>query len=105
MIRSDFADRIGLEAHIEAISGRRTRMPRTAREEHWMTLTAALMPYNFELMDRVAAGCAVEARHPFADKRLVEFCLALPAEQKLRHGWTRYIMREGLAPVLPEAIR
>lgn len=70
-----------------------------------MTLTAALTPYNFELMDRVAAGCAVEARHPFADKRLVEFCLALPAEQKLRHGWTRYIMREGLDPVLPEAIR
>ena len=38
------------------------------------------------------------------DKRLVEFCLALPARQSLRDGWTRLILRRALAHTLPEKV-
>jgi asparagine synthase (glutamine-hydrolysing) len=46
----------------------------------------------------------MEMRHPLLDRRLAEFCLGLPPEQKLRDGWTRYVMRRAVANVLPEAV-
>ena len=39
------------------------------------------------------------------DKRLIEFCLAVPPEQKLKQGWSRMIMRQALANVLPKSIQ
>ena len=58
----------------------------------------------FEVVDKAAAVFPIELRHPFFDRRLVEFCLALPSEQKLLNGWTRMIMRRGLANTLPDRI-
>jgi asparagine synthase (glutamine-hydrolysing) len=34
----------------------------------------------------------------------MEFCLALPPEQKLSQGWTRMIMRRAMARVLPDQV-
>jgi asparagine synthase (glutamine-hydrolysing) len=45
-----------------------------------------------------------EARHPFYDVRLVQFCASLPSDQKLRMGYTRSILRRALRGVLPESI-
>jgi asparagine synthase (glutamine-hydrolysing) len=36
---------------------------------------------------------------------LVEFCLALPPEQKLQQGWTRMILRRAMAGILPEQVQ
>ena len=47
----------------------------------------------------------VEARDPFLDRRLVEFSLALPLEQKIRVQQTRSVQRRALKGVLPEQIR
>jgi len=58
-----------------------------------------------ELVDTSAAAFGVEPRFPFFDKRLVEFCLALPADQKIDRGWTRVVLRRGLEHLLPRAIR
>lgn len=46
-----------------------------------------------------------EARYPFCDKRLIEFCHALPSEQKLYKGWTRMIARRAMKGILPDTIR
>jgi hypothetical protein len=35
-------------------------------------------------------------RYPFWDKRMIEFCLSLPPEQKIKKGWTRMIMRRAM---------
>jgi asparagine synthase (glutamine-hydrolysing) len=56
-------------------------------------------------LDPIVAGFHVEARHPFFDKRLMEYCLALPPEQRLKGGWTRSIMRRALRDVLPESLQ
>jgi asparagine synthase (glutamine-hydrolysing) len=61
--------------------------------------------FTLEQVDRYAAACCLEVRHPFMDKRLIEFCLSLPSEQKLSQGWSRMIVRRGLANLLPEAIQ
>jgi asparagine synthase (glutamine-hydrolysing) len=75
------------------------------RDKHYQTLTWGLVPYALEMIDRAAAAAQIEPRFPFWDKRLVEFCLALPPEQKLHHGWGRWVMRQAMANILPEAVQ
>lgn len=45
-----------------------------AREQHWRSLTAGLLPYTLEVADKAAAAFSLEGRYPFFDRRLVEFC-------------------------------
>jgi asparagine synthase (glutamine-hydrolysing) len=77
----------------------------TTRGAHHLGLVAGISSAGFESIDRVAAAFRIEPRYPFFDKRLVEHCLALPGEQKLRWGWTRVGFRRAMAGVLPEAVR
>jgi asparagine synthase (glutamine-hydrolysing) len=35
----------------------------------------------------------------------MELCLALPPEQKLRDGWTRFVMRRAMAGIVPDEVR
>lgn len=42
---------------------------------------------------------------PLLDKRLVEFCIGLPIEQKRRHGFGRYLMRRAMKGYIPEDLR
>lgn len=78
---------------------------RTVREEQCSRLNSGLLSYALEVTGRIYARHGIEARHPFLDRRLVEFCVALPSAQKLRDGYGRAIMRSGLRGVLPEKIR
>lgn len=58
-----------------------------------------------EVLDRVAASQHIEIRHPFMDQRLIEFCLALPSDQKLNKGWGRGILRNAMQGILPPEIQ
>jgi asparagine synthase (glutamine-hydrolysing) len=77
----------------------------SAAEDHIRGIELPLMAETFDYFDRIGARIGIEHRHPFFDKRLVEFCLALPLEHKVREGWTRVIMRESTKGILPEPIR
>lgn len=76
----------------------------TVREFHHHSLVQGIIPYILEQFDRTAATAQIEERHPFMDKRLIEFCLALPSDQKLRSGWGRYVLRKSLNKILPEEV-
>jgi asparagine synthase (glutamine-hydrolysing) len=47
----------------------------------------------------------VDLRYPFMDKRLLEFCLAVPGSLKVRNGYKRYLIRAGLDKLLPSEIK
>ncbi len=52
------------------------------------------------------ANCErIELRHPYRDRRLIEFMLAVPAHQLYRLGRFKHIARLAMAGLLPEAIR
>lgn len=55
--------------------------------------------------DRASSFFSMECRHPFLDHRIVEFAFSLPATQKIRDGWTKYIMRNAMKGLIPEAVR
>jgi asparagine synthase (glutamine-hydrolysing) len=55
--------------------------------------------------DRNAAVFGVEVRHPFLDRRLFEYVLAIPPEQLFRLGSYKNLLRRSMVGVLPEVIR
>jgi len=62
-------------------------------------LSAAVERYG-----RLAAACGVEPRHPLLDKRVVEFCVALPWQYKCRNGWSKYLLRRVAEQVAPTEV-
>jgi len=53
----------------------------------------------------VTSHFGMELRHPFFDKRLIEFCLKMPTRQKIQGGWTRLILRKSLDNMLPAEVQ
>jgi asparagine synthase (glutamine-hydrolysing) len=68
-------------------------------------LTYSSIPALLHHEDRASMAHSVESRLPFLDYRLVEFLLRCPPSLKLRDGRSKWLLREALAPVLPQKIR
>ena len=58
-----------------------------------------------ERYERTAAANGIEARDPYLDLKVIEFCLSLPPEQLVRHGWPKHLVRRTMADELPSAVR
>lgn len=54
--------------------------------------------------DRNSMAFSVESRVPFLDYRLVERCLALPDELKIKHGIKKYVLHKTMENKLPKII-
>lgn len=105
-INSQFAKQIKLSQHCQTVLAKQFSMPvNTARHIHWHSLNSGLIQYALELADKASAAWSVELRFPFCDRRLMEFCLALPPEQKFSRGWSRLIARRAMEDVLPVELR
>lgn len=68
-------------------------------------LTQFSLPVLLRYEDKNSMAHSVEARLPFLDHRLVEAIASFPLDQKIRRGWTKYVMRQALTGTLPEKIR
>ena len=70
-------------------------------------LYSDMKTYLHELLmkqDQMSMAASIESRVPFLDHKLVEFSAALPERMKLRGATTKYILRESMKGLLPEAI-
>jgi asparagine synthase (glutamine-hydrolysing) len=70
-------------------------------------LYADLKTHLHELLmkqDQMSMAASVESRVPFLDHKLVEFSTALPDRLKLRGWTTKYVLREAMKGLVPEAI-
>ncbi len=108
----NFSSSVGLnpvfETKVASWEAERTKnpsKPRTERETHLRNLLDNGSPFVLEVLDRASGAFSVEMRFPFWDKRLIEFCLSVPAEQKIKNGWTRVIMRRAMTGILPPEIQ
>ncbi|HEU4858392.1 MAG TPA: asparagine synthase C-terminal domain-containing protein, partial [Chitinophagaceae bacterium] len=54
--------------------------------------------------DRNSMAHGREVRLPFLDHELVEFVFSLPANFKIRNGWTKWLLRETMKDRLPNEI-
>lgn len=105
LINPRFFRRIGLKKRIQTLKkARRIHLP-TERELHHRYITAGILTQGLEIIDHYGAAFGLDYRHPYMDKRLIEFCLSLPPEQKLNQGWSRLVMRRAMRGILPEKVR
>jgi asparagine synthase (glutamine-hydrolysing) len=72
---------------------------------HKLNLTQPIHSYALEFLEKLSSYSNLSNRYPFFDKRILEFCLSLPAEQKFADGKNRSIVRRSLSDFLPESIR
>ncbi len=104
IINANFAQRLNLAERIQDLESKASNY-QTVRGEHYKNLTGGIVQSGLHSVGRTGAAFAIEPRHPFFDKRLVEFCLALPTEQKLSQGWSRIVLRRAMTDILPAAIQ
>lgn len=78
---------------------------RNSKENHYFALNSGEFQYILEIADKSASAARLEPRYPFLDKRLIEFCLAIPLEQKMNNGWSRIILRRAMEGILPPEIQ
>ena len=63
------------------------------------------LPRLLQYEDRDSMAFSLESRVPFLDYRFVEFIFSLPVSNKIKNGWTKYILRKSMKDILPEKIR
>lgn len=62
------------------------------------------VPFLNRYEDRNSMAFSKEIRLPFLDHRLVDFLVNLPADKKMKNGWSKYILRKSFNE-LPDKIR
>ncbi len=73
-------------------------------QELYRTFVTTNLPMLLDNEDRISMSFSLEARVPFLDYRLVEFCFGLDYRQKMNCYTTKYILREAFRDVLPKKV-
>jgi asparagine synthase (glutamine-hydrolysing) len=71
----------------------------------YMEMKIRLPDYINHTLDRGSMAYSLEARVPFMDAEVVEFCSRMPAALKIRGLQEKYILRRAAAGLLPGPIR
>lgn len=99
-LHPDFVRRTDLKERTEASALRAMAASPSSREQLLLILQLAEQVGDF-----FPSEGKIEVSYPFLHRPLVEYCLAIPPEQKLRPGETRSVLRRALREDLPKTIR
>jgi hypothetical protein len=58
-----------------------------------------------DLYELGSSAYGIYDRHPFLDRRVAEFAVALPDDLRWRNGQMKYVLRRAMAGRLPDAVR
>jgi asparagine synthase (glutamine-hydrolysing) len=103
LIARDFLSAYGqrLEGHLG-----RLRATRSIGDLLALDLCRLSLPRLLRFEDRNSMAFSLESRVPFADDpRLIDFVSGLPDSAKIWRGWSKYVLREAMAGILPDSIR
>jgi asparagine synthase (glutamine-hydrolysing) len=90
----------------DRIRVRRDRRWHSRGDEHiYSSLINGWFADGNETADRIQSRYGIEKRSPLLDRRIVEFGLALPEEQRWRGAETKVVLRNAVKGLLPEPIR
>lgn len=105
VISESFARKVKLAERARQVQIRNGGAFEGVRQAHLQGLQYPIIPYALELADKAAGACSLEPRYPFFDRRLMEFCLAVPSGQRLREGWPRSLQRRAMQGILPPKVQ
>lgn len=102
LINRDFAHRIELQDRYRRYLDNMSENLRWDPDGLSMSgMTAAYITAAMERYGRIAAFYSVEPRHPFLDRRLIEFHAWLPPSLRFREGWPKWALRQAMENALP----
>jgi asparagine synthase (glutamine-hydrolysing) len=81
-----------------------TWMANDIRERQIADIERFSVPALAHYEDRNSMAWSIESRLPFMDHRLVNFMLNVAESEKIRNGWSKYLLRKSMHE-LPDAIR
>lgn len=103
-VRSEFRKAHDLEGRIEQLREKNYPEGLSSIGYHWRALTNGYFCEVLENLEKASAAFEIEPRFPFFDRRLIEFCIALPPGQRIFGGWTRSIFRHAMAGSVPDDV-
>ncbi|MDH3254195.1 MAG: asparagine synthase C-terminal domain-containing protein, partial [Acidobacteriota bacterium] len=99
------AKRTGLATRLADRGGSPTFRQAAKRHQYRTAVSRSGASWWGYLYDRAMGSHGIEARHPFLDRDLVEYVLALPAQELFQAGTTKPLLRRSMRGILPEEIR
>lgn len=97
-----FCASVNLEDRVRA-SGTPGSKPVT--DEAVSALSSGWRLHVSEVDQRALAALGLEARDPLDDRRIIEFALAIPPDQRRRGAMTKFVLRRAMAGMIPESVR
>nr|WP_305882689.1 asparagine synthase-related protein [Haloplanus ruber] len=104
-IDPDFAERIALRSRYKTLNVADRSLRPNYRRQHYTSIMIGMFTEALEVCNQRDAAFGIESRHPYTDRRLLEFLIKLPPTQQFSEGRPRSIVRRSLHDVLPEEIR
>jgi asparagine synthase (glutamine-hydrolysing) len=105
LVDPDFAADIDLEGRVRSARKADPRRALDEAERHARVLAGPRQAHALETIARTGRHFGVETVFPFWDIDLVEYCLSLPSDQKMREGWGRWILRRSMEGRLPPSVQ
>jgi asparagine synthase (glutamine-hydrolysing) len=99
-IRRDFARRIGLADRLYPLAPE-PPFPTIAQRSIYRDMTSGATIHCIEDEERSAAEFGLEIRYPYADRRVMEFGLAIPEDLRWRDATRKFVLREAMRERLP----
>lgn len=78
---------------------------RNLNERLFYDVTSMTTPSLLRYEDKNSMAHSLESRVPFFDHQVLEHIFNLPIDQKIKHGWTRFVYRNAMKGVIPEKNR
>jgi asparagine synthase (glutamine-hydrolysing) len=103
-INAEFARAMDVEERIRAVNRHHDDVHRLSEMKYRLMALAGGADV-FDLYSGFRPWFGIETRDPTADRRVVEFCMAIPGSQYLRDGVTRSLIRRAMAGLLPDQLR
>ena len=101
----DFARRIHLSERLQKAEAADLQFSSFAQKHLAFYLISGWSSVGSEMAERCEAWFGLESRHPFLDRRVIEWVLALPEEQRWRQDQTKFVLRQAMQGLLPETVR
>jgi asparagine synthase (glutamine-hydrolysing) len=106
-VRPDFAARVSLSERMRAGGLREPPVSRGGSHvvrESLVRLQSGDSAHVREALHRMGRRWGIELRHPFLDRRVIEFLLTLPDDLRFRDRQHRYLLRQAMGPLLPPRV-
>ncbi len=101
VLRSDFA----AECRRAALADIPSWCEQSSLDRHLRdAVLESSLPHLLRYEDRNSMAFSIESRVPFLDHRLVEFVFQQAPHLRIRHGWTKWVHRQAMEGLLPDAI-